>query len=107
MSYGRTALAGLIPTNFETISLTNSTASSFNSTTRTYAKYIVFSIETNSVRMRADGTDPTLTTGVLFPTTGVHTIASFNGTSDYKFQRSTGSATMSVMGFTYPGEATP
>lgn len=107
MSYNRTAPAGLVPTNFETITLSNSTAVGFNSTTRTYAKHIVFSVETNNVRMRADGTDPTASTGVLYQSTAVYTFASFNGTTNHKFLQTAGSATVSVMGYTFPGEATP
>lgn len=100
MASDRVALRGLIPVAFQTITLSNSTAVGLNSTIRNGpTHYFVFSIETNDVRMRADGTDPTLTTGVLYQSDNVYDFPGFNGTAALKFQRTTGTAKVSVMAF--------
>ena len=103
----RVTPAGLVPVHFETLSLSNSTAVGINSTGRAYARALLLSVETNAVRMRADGTDPTLNTGILIASGSVMWLEGFNGTSALKFQRNTGSASIGVQGFTYPKEDTP
>ena len=60
----RRAWAAMTPLALQTITCSNSTAQAVNSTTRG-ADVLHFSIETNDVRYRMDGTAPTLTTGVL------------------------------------------
>ena len=95
-------LQGLIPVGFETLTLSNSTAQGLNSTSRASASVVVFSVETNSVRMRADGTAPTKTTGVLFAAGGPYCL-DWDGSAAFKFQRSTGTAKVSVQTFRYPG----
>ena len=90
----------LVPVGFQTISLSNSTAVAVNSTIQADANVLDISVETNDVRYRADGTDPTLNTGVLIPTgNGPYRLWGYNGTSDLKFQRSTGSSSVSIMGY--------
>ena len=98
------SLAGLVPVAFETLTLSNSTAVGLNSTIRDSANVLDISVETNDVRYRLDGTDPTLNTGVLLETgLGPYRWEGFNGTSDLKFQRATGSATVSVMAYEQKG----
>lgn len=98
----RIFLAGLTPVGFQTMTLADSTAISLNSTIQASASVLDISVETNSVRYRVDGTDPTLTTGVLL-TAGHYRLEGYNGTSVWAFQRSTGSATVQIMGYSQPG----
>ena len=95
-------LTGLIPVSFTTLTLANSTALGLNATTLASASVIVFSVETNTVRMRADGTAPTRTTGVLFQTDQVYSL-DIDGSTNLKFQRTTGTAKVSVQSFRAPG----
>ena len=101
MARKRTVLAGLIPVDFETISLSDSTALGLNSTIRASAHVLDISIETQPIRYRADGTDPTLTTGVVLQKDTYYRLDGFNGTSLLKFQRTTGTASVSVMAYRY------
>ena len=97
-------LMGMIPGGFQAMTLSNSTALSINSTARADASCFIFSVETNDVRMRADGTAPTKTTGVLFGSaSGGPYIIDWNGTSAVKFQRTTGTAKVSIQGWRWPG----
>lgn len=89
--------AALIPVAFQTMSLANSTAVAVNSTAQA-ASALHVSVETNAVRYRADGTAPTLTTGVLLAT-GSHWLYGYNGTSVLKFQRSTATSKVSIMAY--------
>lgn len=92
-------LASLIPVGFQSISLTNSTAVSVNSTCQV-AHVLDISVETNAVRFRADGSSPTLNTGVVIPKDlAPFRFQGYNGTSQLEFQRSTGSATVSIMAY--------
>lgn len=100
----RTAPAGLISVGFQTFTLSNSTAVGVNTTVKS-SHVLDVSVETNSVRYRADGTNPTLTTGVLLAT-GRYRLEGFDGSTSLKFQRSTGSAKVSIQGFKYPGDGT-
>ena len=99
MTAKRTALAGLVPLDFETITLANSTAVGFNSTIRAGASVIDFCVETQNARYRGDGTDPTLTTGVLIPKDTFHRWQGYDGDANIKFQRSTGTVTIHVMAY--------
>lgn len=101
----RTMLAGLIPTAFETLTV-NSTAGGLNSTTLAAGGSVLrFSIETNSVRYRIDGTEPTDSSGILL-TTGVYEWQGFNGTSALKFIDSTpgSDATINLTRFRHAGD---
>ncbi len=89
-----------VSAGFQTISLSNSTASALNSTCQT-GNWFHISVETNSVRYRADGSAPALTTGVLL-LTGDHWILDVPGTA-LKFQRSTGTCKLSVQAYKYKG----
>jgi hypothetical protein len=91
---------GLIPLALQTISLTNSTAVSVNSTTKT-AQVLDISVETQPVRYRIDGTAPTLTTGVLIQKDTYIRIERYNGTGALSFQRSTGAATVHIQPYKY------
>jgi len=51
--------------------------------------------------MRADDTDPTLTTGVIYEKDVIHEFLGYDGTSNMKFQRSTGTASVSIMAYKY------
>ena len=93
--------AGMVSAGFQTGSLANSTALALNSTTL-LGKVFHISVETNSLRYRADGTAPTLTTGVLLAT-GVHWLYDVSA-SGIKFQRSTGTAKVSIQAYKYKGE---
>lgn len=101
MGRQRIGLAGLIPVAFQVSTLSNSTAVAVNSTVRTAgAQVLDISVETNAVRFRSDGTDPTLTTGVVIPKDlAPFRYEGYNGTSNLKFQRTTGSATVSIMAY--------
>lgn len=102
MAKQRIGFAGLVPVAYQTISLSNSTAVGLNSTVRSGgAEMLCFSVETQDVRMRADGTDPTLNTGVVYKADLAPEWVAFNGTSALKFQRSTGTATVSVMAWKF------
>lgn len=79
---------------FQTLTLSNSTAAGLNSTCR-MARALLFSVETNSVRMRMDGTKPTRNTGVLLTTGAPYYIDFYNGTG-LSFQRTTGTAKVSI-----------
>ena len=103
MSYKRTILAGLVPVGFQTMTLANSTAVAINSTCRG-ANVLDISVETNDVRYRADTTAPTLSTGVLLQADVTYRFEGYNGTSLFRFQRSTGSATVQIMAYKHnPG----
>lgn len=98
----RVKLAGLTPTGFQAMSLANSTSIAVNSTVRaSSANLIVVSVETQSARMRCDGSAPTLTTGVLLTAANGPYIFDLNPNSaaNWKFQRSTGTCVVSVQGF--------
>lgn len=100
----RSIFQGLLtPVAFQTNSLSNSTAIGPNSTVRNAKPDVLHvSVETNSVRYRADGTDPTKTTGVLL-LAGDHWFPGYNRTSMLKFQRSTGTAKISLMAYRQRG----
>ena len=89
---------GMASAGFQTISLSNSTASALNSTV-SVGRWFHVSVETNDVRYRADGTAPALTTGVLLAT-GDHWIPDVPG-SALKFQRTTGTSKVSVQAYNY------
>src|SRR5512147_1811203 len=100
MTYRKVALAGLVPVGFQVMTLSNSTAVAINTTCR--AAYVLdISVETNPARYRADGTAPTLTTGVLLNSTGTWRFEGYNGTSMLKFQRTTGTSKVSIMAWKY------
>lgn len=91
------------PLALQTISLTDSTAIAVNSTTQT-AHLLHLSVETNDVRYRCDGTAPALTTGVLLQKDMDYWFINYDGTSQLKFQRSTGNATVYVQPYQYVNE---
>lgn len=101
MAIKRVARGSLFPASFEKITLSNSTAQSPNSTTRASADVLHYSIETNDARMRADGTAPTLTTGVLLQKDNDYWFYGYTKTSDFKFQRSTGTCVINLAGYKY------
>ncbi|KPJ89944.1 MAG: hypothetical protein AMJ53_15250 [Gammaproteobacteria bacterium SG8_11] len=103
MGERRFAISSLNPVQFETLSLANSTAVGLNSTSRTSGQVLRLSVETQNVRFREDGTDPTLNTGVLLQANTAYEWHGYNGTSALKFQRTTGTATVSVMVYKHDG----
>lgn len=98
----RNTPAGMVALGFQVISLANSTALGLN-TTCIAAKVVNYSIETNNVRYRADGTAPTLTTGVLMDVGDNGWLFDIDG-SKLKFQRQTGTSKVSLMAWKYVGE---
>jgi hypothetical protein len=102
MTPKRIAPAGLISVGFQTITLSNSTAQALNSTCR-LASVIDFSVETNDARMRADGTNPTLTTGVLYKKDLTYRFEGNPNSANFKFQRTTGTSKISVQAWRYAG----
>lgn len=99
-----TVLSGLVPVGFQSMSLSNSTAVALNSTIQADANVLDISVETNDVRYRMDGTDPTLTTGILLESDlGPYRFHGYNGTSTFKFQRTTATAKVSVMAYKQVG----
>lgn len=97
----RNTPAGMTALGFQTISLANSTALGLNSTC-IGGKFFHLSVETNSIRYRNDGTSPALTTGVLLAT-GEHWLFDIKA-ANLKFQRTTGTAKVSLMSYKYVGE---
>jgi len=103
MSVLKRGWGALSPLALQTVSLTNSTAIAVNSTTRT-ADVLHFSVETNDIRYRADGTAPALTTGVLLQKDMDYWFLNYNRTSQLKFQRSTGSAKVYIQPYQYTND---
>ena len=97
---GREIKRGLFPLALQTVALANSTAISVNSTTQT-AQVLDLTIETQNARYRADGTDPTLNTGVLLQKDTYIRMDGYNGTGDLAFQRTTGSVTIHIQPYKY------
>ena len=96
--------AGLVSVGFQTISQTNSTAQGLNTTTSP-GKVFLISVETQSARMRVDGTSPAGTTGVLLLTTNSPYLFEGLPGSSIKFFRATGGTSkISVQAFKYKGE---
>jgi hypothetical protein len=96
----------LVPVAFQVITLSNSTAVAVNSTVRgAKASVLDISVETNACRMRADGSNPTLTTGVVIPKDQApFRFSGYNRTSLLKFQRTTGTSKVSIMAYKYLGD---
>ena len=103
MANVRRAWSHADPLTLQTMSLTNSTAVAINSTGQT-AHILHLSVESNDVRYRGDGTAPTLTTGVLLQKDMDYWFLNYNGTSQLKFQRDTGSATIHIQPYQYVNE---
>ena len=101
MARKRVGVGALIPVGFQAITLANGTAIGLNSTTRTGAHVIDVSVETQPARYRADGTDPTLSTGVIVQKDTLIRFEGFNGTSVLKFQRTTGTVVVSVQSYKF------
>jgi len=101
MATPRIGLDGLIPVGFQVMSLADGTAIAINSTARTGAHVLDISVETQPARYRADGTDPTLTTGVLLQNNDTYRFHGYNGTSVLAFQRTTGTAKVSIQSYKY------
>lgn len=107
MSAPRPGKAALIPVGFQSMSLSNSTAIAINSTARgskNVARVLDISVETNAVRYRMDGSNPTLTTGVVLNKDATYRLEGYNGTSALKFQRSTGTSKVSIQSYKYIGD---
>ena len=103
MAVERHGKAALVPVAFQTMSLANSTAVAVNSTCQA-ASVLHVSVETQNGRYRCDSTAPTLTTGVLLSTAGSpYWIEGYNGSSTFKFQRTTGTCKVSIMAYRYVG----
>jgi hypothetical protein len=102
MARKRIAEGSRFPVAFQVMTLANSTAIAVDSTVRAAgAHLLLISVETQPARMRADGTDPTLTTGVIFEKDVLHEFTGYDQTSQMKFQRTTGTATVSIMAYKY------
>lgn len=102
MATPRWVKGALIPDSFQAISLANSTALGLN-TTAIQADVLHISVETQDVRYRADGTDPTINTGVLLQADGDYWMEGFTGSSDFMFQRSTGTCLLNIAGYKHKG----
>lgn len=96
--YNSVVFAGLVPVGFQVMSLANSTAIAVNSTCRG-GNVLHISVETQAARMRSDATAPTRTTGVLISSGVLFVFEGYNGTANLKFQRSTGTAKVSIMSY--------
>lgn len=104
MSVPVIGIKNLNPVTFQVITCSNSTAQSLNSTVRASANVLHLSVETNDVRYRADGTAPTLTTGVILQSDYDYWWWGYNQTTVLKFQRATGTSKVSVMAYKYAGQ---
>ena len=108
MSVQRTIPAGLIAVGVQNGSLINSTALGLNTTatgTSSQGKVqaIHLAVESSTaIRFRSDGSDATLTTGVLI-TSGLHLLEGLDFSS-FSMQRSTGSASFSLQSYSIPGQ---
>lgn len=94
----------LFPKSFESLSSANSTAVGLNTTTRA-CDALHISVETQNLRYRMDGTDPTINTGVVLQKDDEHWLHGYNGTADLKFIRTTGTSNFNVMGYSYQESA--
>lgn len=99
MGRQRFGLAGLIPVHHETPDV--SSAVSLSSTARSAgAQVLHISVETQSVRYRADGTAPTANTGVILTAANSpYWFHGFNGTSALKFIEATGGAVVNIASY--------
>ena len=107
MANKRVVQGALIPVGFQAISLSNSTSVAVNSTARgsgNVARVLDISVETNHARFRADGSNPTLSTGVLLNKDVTYRLTGYNGTASLRFQRSTGTAKVSIQSYKYAGD---
>jgi hypothetical protein len=91
-----------IALGFQEMSLANSTAVTLNSTTNK-ARALLVTVETNNVRIRFGDTAPTLNTGVLLPKDDTYWIPFYDG-GGLSFQRSTGTAKVTVQAFKNKGD---
>lgn len=101
----RFAFVGLVPTSFEKITCSNSTAQTLNSTTR-LCSVLDISVETQHVRYRFDSTAATLTTGVVMQKDTLYRWEGLDGAAtpgNLTFQRSTGTVILNIMGYKYTG----
>jgi len=103
MSVLRRGVSAMQPLALQVITLSNSTAVGPNSTSQT-AHALHLSVETNNIRYRSDGTSPALTTGVLLQANYDYWFWGYNGTSLLKFQRSTGTAKVTIQPYKYDAE---
>ena len=94
----RIMFQGLVAVGHQKMTLANSTAIGINSTVQG-ASVLDISVETQPARFRADGTDPSLTTGVVLQKDTTYRWHGYNGTSLLKFQRSTGTCVINVHGW--------
>ena len=101
MSFRRTAPAGLISQGFQKIT-TNSTATGLN-TTCALGSSILFSVETQSVRVTFDGSTPTASTGVLLTAANSPYFYDVRG-STIKIARVAAGAVLNVQAFKRAGE---
>lgn len=92
--------AALVSAGFQTLSLSNSTASGLNSTCLS-GKWFHISVETNACRYRDDGVTPALTTGVNLAV-GAHWLLDVDA-ANLKFQRTTGTSKVSIQAYKYKG----
>ena len=103
MSVVRRGWSALSPLALQTITLEDSTAISVNSTTQT-ANVLHLSVETNDARYRADSTSPALSTGVLLQKDMDYWFPNYDGTSNLKFQRTTGTCVVYIQPYQYSAE---
>ena len=104
MSFTKAGIVQLTPLSYASTTLSNSTAWALNSTMQASANVIHLCVETNNVRYRADGTAPTLTEGVVLQKDYDYWWWGFTRSAAVKFQRTTGSAKVSVMAYSYLGQ---
>lgn len=99
MGRNRIGLAGLIPVHHEEPDV--SSAVSLSSTARSGgAQVLHISVETQSIRYRADGTAPTANTGVLLTAANSpYWFHGYNGTSDLKFIEVTGGSVVEISSY--------
>ena len=93
--------AGLVSVGFQVSSQTNTTAVTLNSTTL-LGKVFHVSIETQAARYRADGTAPTVNTGVLLAT-GNHWLFDVPASGLKFFRAANGTSKISIQAYKYTG----
>ena len=96
---------GLLNAGFKKLSQSNSTAVGLNATIQANLPDVLdLSVETQAVRMRADGTDAASSTGVLLEKDVHHRLEGIKEYSNLTFMRATGgTAIINVQAWKYPG----
>jgi hypothetical protein len=102
---GRRIPPGLVFVGHQQMTLDDSTAVSLTSTIRaSVPSALLFSVETNNVRLGWNSTTPTLNTGVVFVKDNEYFLENYSLDENMKFQRTTGTAVIQALAFKRAGQ---